>query len=391
MRRKACQQCRLAKARCSLAAPCARCAERQLSCHYVGSMLRRHVARDRPAYIRPFENSTSTTSSQTKSRPAVSSSFQDTIPVSSSAQGTASCFVEDAADGRCEISYQEEAAFITEAVNGFPDVNSMLEVPLNTTSNPIVDTPSSIFQWQGQQNTEPQLMGPLLGSDDFQSSQIPIDDNNTVLDSESIDLTGSNYSILSPQQKPHQSGPPSKSTQTHTSTSATRILTRRILLGKLTSYPQKMIGGHPLPPFIHPQCVLQERSQEECVSKGTHTCLPESLAICASLVQMFFTKTSTSTAFVWRTINAEHRRMYNEHWGYDAYTLLSALQASAIYTLLQFIDVCAFGDDIPCFVENCITMAKTLHTIIDYKSTPNSSPDSDGLRSTWVLRESTRR
>lgn len=74
-----------------------------------------------------------------------------------------------------------------------------------------------------------------------------------------------------------------------------------------------MIRGVVLPHFIHPQCVLRDQSIQDCISDaGVHSCLPEPLAICASLMHMFFTKSDASSAFVKMKIYEEHCRLYRE-------------------------------------------------------------------------------
>lgn len=73
-----------------------------------------------------------------------------------------------------------------------------------------------------------------------------------------------------------------------------------------------MIHGHVLPPFIYPPCALKEQHAMECMADGKHHCLPKSLAICASLVQVFYSRTAGSTDFIWKTIYAEQDRLYRE-------------------------------------------------------------------------------
>jgi hypothetical protein len=98
-----------------------------------------------------------------------------------------------------------------------------------------------------------------------------------------------------------------------TSTNAAKALTHRVLRGQIRGYPEMMIRGVVLPPFIHPQCVLRDQSIQDCISDaGVHSCLPEPLAICASLMHMFFTKSDTSSAFVKMKIYEEHCRLYRD-------------------------------------------------------------------------------
>lgn len=84
-------------------------------------------------------------------------------------------------------------------------------------------------------------------------------------------------------------------------------LTANILFSQLKVYPQMLAEGFKLPPFIFPPCCLSIEGQ--CPSDSTHTCLPEILAICASLTQMFVSRTPGSVDFVWKQIHAEVRRL----------------------------------------------------------------------------------
>jgi hypothetical protein len=83
-------------------------------------------------------------------------------------------------------------------------------------------------------------------------------------------------------------------------------LTSYYLLQTLRSYPKKMVSGT-LPPFIHDYGDLVIGSKEKADSL-----LPEPLAICKSIMFMYFSKTSASASFVWRTIEMELNRLETE-------------------------------------------------------------------------------
>uniref|UniRef100_A0A093VQF5 Sterigmatocystin biosynthesis regulatory protein n=1 Tax=Talaromyces marneffei PM1 TaxID=1077442 RepID=A0A093VQF5_TALMA len=100
-----------------------------------------------------------------------------------------------------------------------------------------------------------------------------------------------------------------------------------------------MIQGDRLPPFICPPCQLHEEMVFDCARSRKHQCLPKDLAICASLVQMFYSRTPQNADFVWKTIYVETDRLHREHENYDIYQQLAALQAITIYILLQALDV----------------------------------------------------
>ena len=89
------------------------------------------------------------------------------------------------------------------------------------------------------------------------------------------------------------------------------LLTVQIIWGQVRNYPQMMIEGQ-LPPTIYPPCVLRDKLVKDCVVSGTHTCLPEALAICTSIVRMFYARTKENSAFLWRNIHAEQQRLRQE-------------------------------------------------------------------------------
>ena len=105
------------------------------------------------------------------------------------------------------------------------------------------------------------------------------------------------------------------------STQFTRTLERRgflrgcvltsVVLGQLTGFPKMMIEGDALPPFIQPPCCSDEEQASECRTSGRHRCLPEILAICASLVGMFYSRTPANQDFVWKSIYAEGQRLWD--------------------------------------------------------------------------------
>lgn len=90
------------------------------------------------------------------------------------------------------------------------------------------------------------------------------------------------------------------------------LFTTRIIMGQIESYPKMMISGHSLPPFIHSRCTWDDSSSYDCLSKPAHQCLPRTLSICQSLIQMFYNRTPTNGDFVSKTIYTEYERLANE-------------------------------------------------------------------------------
>lgn len=79
-------------------------------------------------------------------------------------------------------------------------------------------------------------------------------------------------------------------------------LNSKIVLGCLKRYPQMLIEGLSLPPFIKAPCLGNDIA---CQDAGFHKCLPEPLATCASIIRILYTQDPGSKAFIWRSINLE--------------------------------------------------------------------------------------
>lgn len=71
-----------------------------------------------------------------------------------------------------------------------------------------------------------------------------------------------------------------------------------LVLHIIRSFPQMMLRRQTFPPFIH---------------KYWHrSALPEKLATCMSVAQLFASRTPETRPFLWRTVDAEERRMREE-------------------------------------------------------------------------------
>ncbi len=82
------------------------------------------------------------------------------------------------------------------------------------------------------------------------------------------------------------------------------------LLQTLRSYPKMMLSGA-FAPFIHENCgVFSSRDLVTGSMESPNPLLPEPLAICKSIMCMYFSKTSESTSFIWRTIETELNRLH---------------------------------------------------------------------------------
>lgn len=84
-------------------------------------------------------------------------------------------------------------------------------------------------------------------------------------------------------------------------------LSRAYCMSMLRSYPGMLCRNDgTLPPFIH----IQSRPS---TSVNSHTvALAEPLATCSSIMRMYMERSSENLAFIWRTIQAESRRINDE-------------------------------------------------------------------------------
>lgn len=85
----------------------------------------------------------------------------------------------------------------------------------------------------------------------------------------------------------------------------------QVLLGQITKYPQMLLQAR-LPPFIYPHCVLEGRLVSSCARDGLHVCMPEPLAVCATVVRMASKRTTQSSHFIWKTIMEQQKKLGEE-------------------------------------------------------------------------------
>ncbi|KAK5989307.1 hypothetical protein PT974_10820 [Cladobotryum mycophilum] len=141
---------------------------------------------------------------------------------------------------------------------------------------------------------------------------------------------------------------------------------------------------------IAAQCALDDNKSYDCLAKGAHQCLPRTLSICASLVNMHQTKTEASSDFVWDTIYAEVGRLAKEYHNLGITQLLEAVQALSIYTLLQAFDQDSIEkNDIKSLLGDVWNIARKLHLAYDCRAV--DTVENPFSRTEWVLYESIRR
>lgn len=168
-------------------------------------------------------------------------------------------------------------------------------------------------------------------------------------------------------------------------------LPRAYLLTTLRSYPEMLLSGSNLPPFIHPCC---SRSAVQDLKRGkrdTRPALPEPLAICVSVVQMLKAKNKENSSFVWSTIRAAQDKLSREFLLYNDWETVAALQAVTVYFLLR-ISADEDTDDANFDILLIQTMVKISLKINSFSR--NCATVSDGCLphwQQWILMESIRR
>jgi hypothetical protein len=112
-------------------------------------------------------------------------------------------------------------------------------------------------------------------------------------------------------------------------------LVRASVINTLRSYTYGLLPGHNLPPFIHMQCLDIPSNQVNAAHNDAGRCLPQPLAICASIVQMFRAKTRENSHFIWSTVRMAQQRLDEEASILNDLDVVAALQAITIYIILR--------------------------------------------------------
>ncbi|PQE26034.1 C6 finger domain-containing protein [Rutstroemia sp. NJR-2017a BBW] len=152
-------------------------------------------------------------------------------------------------------------------------------------------------------------------------------------------------------------------------------LTRKYVICTIKAYPQMLLTGKELPPFIHTELQSSSTSVGLTTIRNPST---DPLAICLSITAMWTVKNTHNTAFIWRSIRSEQERLFEECFTFDDHNAVAALQAICIYFLLRLseADEDATNFDIP-----------LISTMTGLSVKYNKSPTWEG----WLLAESLRR
>ncbi|KAL7900526.1 hypothetical protein HDV64DRAFT_267582 [Trichoderma sp. TUCIM 5745] len=97
-----------------------------------------------------------------------------------------------------------------------------------------------------------------------------------------------------------------------------------LLSQAISAFPQMMLRRQTFPPFIHAHWHLPS--------------LPETLANCMSIAQLFATRTAETRPFLWRTIGIEVNRLQDEVEYATLLELQNALQSVVLFVIMAIVD-----------------------------------------------------
>lgn len=271
-KKKSCARCRASKLRCNLGTPCSQCAKKRLRCIYDG----RDADRVLPySHHRQPSTSTPTSPLPSSTQPVVINDVE--IPLSRDGvdgslmefSGSSPFAWEDL--GRTPyMSLATPKSFGVEAPGAFPELDSF-----------------NLLEADAEQPARENTMTIHPTSSCSGPSACPSKD----------------FRVVPLQEKEADMG-----TLRRRGRLRGCVLTS-VALGQLKAFPKMMLEGDSLPPFIQPPCRVDDELALECRMTGRHKCLPEILAISASLVDMFCSRTPANEEFVWKMIYTEAARL----------------------------------------------------------------------------------
>ena len=322
-RKKACASCRLAKTRCNLAFPrCSRCEMRRLECIYERKIHGGPISSSKDSDQNTELNIDSGT--EPSLRPSFFQAAGALVEHADTPQSTApqnprriapDTPLGQGLDAGLESVLDLDWEF---------DIDSWIparSVNLNDQTTTILEDLNPISQYPTSAKD--------IGISYFPLRQPQITDSNPM--TTDTDSQYQEREILSPPPMPWSRLPPEgralvqNSPRLFTSFSVQHTtgiflprtfatpassLTAKYLKAMLSSYPKLMIQNSVLPPYIHSYTL--NNLSDDCLCRKDKTSLPESLAICSSIVQMSVTKMRESHAFVWKTIRLEQERLYRK-------------------------------------------------------------------------------
>jgi hypothetical protein len=290
-RTKACVNCRMAKARCSLSAPCSRCAKRHLGCQYAHTQgqLRESCRAEGFRSIRPAVDRSLDADGADSIIAAAPATTSSSVQLSdqgfkksswTAATGNVQALELGGVPHEHASNYSGSILTITQAPHNSHTLSHVLASPY------LVDALSP--SWF--------LNIDFDSSIDSSCESYALNGSRLLATPNSTDLASTNG--LAPQLSQR-----SRSIQQGS-------LTAKMIFSRLVEYTRMMADQKNLPPFIHPPCC--QGQGDECPSNSPHQCLPELLAICSTLTQMFHSRVSGSHSFVWQQICTHLRQLKAE-------------------------------------------------------------------------------
>lgn len=265
-RRKSCHQCRSSKLSCDRIQPrCSRCERRSWPCRYSPASTTRtprpqvgepqhtpgHVSED-TASGTPIIASTSTSNHDQLDRPQVAGLFDNAVAPNE---------IQDLPAG-WTAEFNDDAAWTSD---GFPNYANL------PSTGPTMDiNPDFVTDIIADINTD------ISRRANFEHS-----------------ILVENNLLLRPRQW----------------ASVESSLTSKMMLGHILAYPEMLVNGLNLPPFISPSCCGDEL---RCLEFGSHQCLLQPLVVCVSIIRMSQTEGPENKAFIWRMIYTEQQKLLHE-------------------------------------------------------------------------------
>ncbi|KAI1117146.1 hypothetical protein F5Y14DRAFT_405013 [Nemania sp. NC0429] len=359
-RKKSCARCRASKLRCNLGTPCSQCAKKRLRCTYDGRDADRVLPYSHHGYGQPSTSTSTSTSTLPRSTPTQSVVINDVDISSLSHDGVDGSLMDFS--GASGSPFESEDFGRTPYISLAMPKSFVVEAPTHT-AFPELDS-FNLFEAHADADAEQPAQTIHPTSSCSGPSPCPSDD----------------FRIVPLQEK------------------ATTLRRRGLLhgcvltsvaLGQLKAFPKMMLEGDNLPPFIQPPCRADDELALQCRVAGRHKCLPEILAVSATLVDMFCSRTPANEEFVWKMIYTEAARLREHFHRFDRDQQLAAIQAITVYVLLQ-------ADDLKSVEKNDVAtlLMTSMEFIMIMSNACTGNMNMSRIRPTrqqWVFQESLRR
>lgn len=317
-RKKSCARCRQSKLKCNQATPsCSRCSERGTRCVYDW----------KTSHASPYAHASASRVSQSFSIP---SEILDEVPgLQLDDSGdfsalSASMFMHSPSQP-AETEQQNAIGLDWTVLNAVdehslnaPKIGPSLDVPNLSASFPVFPVPQGLSEIEEE----------TLDVETIAMTGPPPSITNTWFmggGGGEVATSSSNQKCCAPTSNTESHPPRRTFRQRHV---LRHCALSSVVVGQLTSFPKMLIQGHQLPPFITPPCHVHEELAFDCAKGGKHQCLIKELAICAGLVEMFYSRTPQNADFVWKMIYAERDRLRREVSQFQAATILQVVDAN---------------------------------------------------------------